>query len=120
MGYKIIAQFHIDKPREIGKQKVKISKREMMMAKDELQERVLRKKIREIISESGREELTKKFRIYAKTVLGHANKIFNTANRTNKDFVKPNWKHNYQSVVALETILKSMKKIADKRWKLDK
>jgi hypothetical protein len=102
LGYKIIAQFHIDKPREIGKQKVKISKREMMMAKDELQ------------------ELTKKFRIYAKTVLGHANKIFNTANRTNKDFVKPNWKHNYQSVVALETILKSMKKIADKRWKLDK
>ena len=36
------------------------------MAKDELQERVLRKKIREIISESGREELTKKLKLKVK------------------------------------------------------
>jgi len=113
-------QFHIDEPREIGKQKVKVSRKDMMMAKDELQERVLRKKIREIIGENRKEELTKKYRMYAKRVLGHANRIYDSAKRTNKDFVKPNWKHNFQGVVALETIVKSMKKIADKRWKLDK
>ena len=73
----------------------------------------------EIICENRKEELTKKFRMYAKSVLGHANKIYDTAQRTNKDFVKPNWKHNFQSVVALESIVKSMKKIADKRWKLE-
>jgi len=80
----------------------------------------LREIIREeIICENRKEELTKKFRMYAKSVLGHANKIYDTAQRTNKDFVKPNWKHNFQSVVALESIVKSMKKIADKRWKLE-
>lgn len=46
-----MAEFHIDEPREIGKQKVRLSKKELMMAKDDLQERVLRKKIREIIEE---------------------------------------------------------------------
>jgi hypothetical protein len=62
LGYKIIAQFHIDKPREIGKQKEKIMrKRNGMMVKDELQERVLRKKIREEIKslkESGQGRLS--------------------------------------------------------------
>ena len=43
-------QFHIDEPREIGKQKVKITKKDMMV-KDKLQEKLLRKKIREIIKE---------------------------------------------------------------------
>lgn len=44
-----MAQFPVDEPREIGKQKVKLTKKDMMMAKGSLQEKVLRKKIREII-----------------------------------------------------------------------
>ena len=42
--------FHIDEPREIGKKRLRISKKELNMVKDDLTERVLRKKIREIIS----------------------------------------------------------------------
>ena len=43
-------KFHIDEPREIGKKRDRISKKELNMVKDDLTERVLRKKIREIIS----------------------------------------------------------------------
>lgn len=42
--------FHVDEPREIGKKRLRISKKELNMVKDDLTERVLRKKIREIIS----------------------------------------------------------------------
>ena len=41
--------FHIDEPREIGKKRDRISRKELNMVKDDLTERVLRKKIREII-----------------------------------------------------------------------
>ena len=43
-------KFHIDEPRVIGKKRLRISKKELNMVKDDLTERVLRKKIREIIS----------------------------------------------------------------------
>ena len=42
--------FHIDEPREIGKKRDRVSRKELNMVKDDLTERVLRKKIREIIS----------------------------------------------------------------------
>ena len=42
-------KFHIDEPREIGKKRDRISRKELNMVKDDLTERVLRKKIREII-----------------------------------------------------------------------
>jgi len=42
--------FHIDEPREIGKKKIRVTSKELNMVKDDLTERVLRKKIREIIS----------------------------------------------------------------------
>ena len=41
--------FHIDEPREIGKKRDRISRKELNMVKDDLTERVIRKKIREII-----------------------------------------------------------------------
>ena len=41
--------FHIDEPREIGKKRLKVTSKELNMVKDDLTERVLRKKIREII-----------------------------------------------------------------------
>ena len=41
--------FHIDEPREIGKKRDRISRKELNMVKDDLTERVFRKKIREII-----------------------------------------------------------------------
>ena len=47
-------KFHIDEPREIGKKRDRISRKELNMVKDDLTERVLRKKIREIISKIGR------------------------------------------------------------------
>ena len=43
-------KFHIDEPREIGKKRDRISRKELNMVKDDLTERVFRKKIREIIS----------------------------------------------------------------------
>ena len=42
--------FHIDEPREIGKRRDRISSKELEIVKTDLTERVLRKKIREIIS----------------------------------------------------------------------
>jgi|TARA_B100000809_G_scaffold53495_1_gene48960 hypothetical protein len=42
-------KFHIDEPREIGKKRDRVSRKELNMVKDDLTERVLRKKIREII-----------------------------------------------------------------------
>jgi hypothetical protein len=43
-------KFHIDEPREIGKRRDRISSKELEIVKTDLTERVLRKKIREIIS----------------------------------------------------------------------
>jgi len=37
-------KFHIDEPREIGKKRDRISRKELNMVKDDLTERVLRKK----------------------------------------------------------------------------
>ena len=42
--------FHIDEPREIGKKRDRISSKELEIVKTDLTERVLRKKIREIVS----------------------------------------------------------------------
>ena len=41
--------FHIDEPREIGKKKVRVSPKELMMVKKDLTERVVKKKLREFI-----------------------------------------------------------------------
>ena len=41
--------FHIDEPREIGKKRDRVSSKDLKMVKTDLEERVLRKKIREII-----------------------------------------------------------------------
>ncbi|MBT4732239.1 hypothetical protein HOB87_09765 [Candidatus Woesearchaeota archaeon] len=41
--------FHIDEPREIGKKRLKISSRDKMELKDDLTERLVVKKIKEII-----------------------------------------------------------------------
>ena len=43
-------KFHIDEPREIGKKRNRISSKELEIVKTDLTERVLRKKIREIVS----------------------------------------------------------------------
>tara|TARA_Y100000758_G_scaffold266534_1_gene206736 strand:+ start:333 stop:488 length:156 start_codon:yes stop_codon:yes gene_type:complete len=43
-------KFHIDEPREIGKRRDRISSKELEIVKTDLTERVLRKKIREIVS----------------------------------------------------------------------
>ena len=41
--------FHIDEPREIGKKKVKLSRKDFMTIKDDLTEVVVKKKLRELI-----------------------------------------------------------------------
>ena len=41
--------FHVDEPREIGKKRDRVSSKELEIVKTDLTERVLRKKIREII-----------------------------------------------------------------------
>ena len=44
--------FHIDEPREIGKKRIRVSKNDLMAAKDELSEIVVRKKIREMVKKN--------------------------------------------------------------------
>ena len=41
--------FHVDEPREIGKKKVRVSPKELMIVKKDLTERVVKKKLREFI-----------------------------------------------------------------------
>ena len=48
--------FHIDEPREIGKKKIRVSKNDLMAAKDELSEIVIRKKIKEMVKKELTEE----------------------------------------------------------------
>ena len=48
--------FHIDEPREIGKKRIRVSKNDLMAAKDELSEIVVRKKIREMVKKELTEE----------------------------------------------------------------
>ena len=43
--------FHIDEPREIGKKRLRISSRDKMELKDDLTERLVGKKIKEIIKQ---------------------------------------------------------------------
>ena len=43
--------FHIDEPREIGKKKLKMTSRDKSELKDDLTERFVKKKIREIIKQ---------------------------------------------------------------------
>ncbi len=43
--------FHIDEPREIGKKKLRISSRDKRELKDELTERLVIQKIREIVKQ---------------------------------------------------------------------
>ena len=49
-------KFHIDEPREIGKKRDRISKKELNMVKDDLTEIVVRKKIREMVKKELTEE----------------------------------------------------------------
>ena len=41
--------FHIDEPREIGKKKGRVSPKELKMVKQDLTERIVKKKLREFI-----------------------------------------------------------------------
>ena len=43
--------FHVDEPREIGKKKLRISSRDKRELKDELTERLVMKKISEIVKQ---------------------------------------------------------------------
>ena len=47
----IMKTFHIDEPREIGKKKLRISSRDKRELKDELTERLVIQKIREIVKQ---------------------------------------------------------------------
>ena len=49
-------KFHIDEPREIGKKRIRVSKNDLMAAKDELSEIVIRKKIKEMVKKELTEE----------------------------------------------------------------
>ena len=49
-------KFHIDQPREIGKKRIRVSKNDLMAAKDELSEIVIRKKIKEMVKKELTEE----------------------------------------------------------------
>ncbi len=44
--------FHIDEPREIGKKRIKVSPKELMMVKKDLTEKIAIKKIREYIKKA--------------------------------------------------------------------
>ena len=41
--------FHVDEPNEIGKKRIRVSRNDLIDAKDELTELVVKKKLRELI-----------------------------------------------------------------------
>ena len=43
--------FHVDEPREIGKKKERVSSKDIMMIKKDLTERIVKKKLKELINE---------------------------------------------------------------------
>jgi len=49
-------KFHIDQPREIGKKRIRVSKNDLIAAKDELSEIVVRRKIKEMVKKELTEE----------------------------------------------------------------
>ena len=53
-------KFHIDEPREIGKRRDRVSRKELNMVKDDLTEIVVRKKIREMVKQELKEEAAMK------------------------------------------------------------
>jgi len=42
-------KFHVDEPNEIGKKRIRVSRNDLIDAKDELSEFVVKKKLRELI-----------------------------------------------------------------------
>ena len=42
-------KFHVDEPNEIGKKRIRVSRNDLIDAKDELTELVVKKKLRELI-----------------------------------------------------------------------
>ena len=64
-------KFHIDEPREIGKKRDRISRKELNMVKDDLTEIVVRKKIREMV----KQELTEETAVLSKSDVKKMEKI---------------------------------------------
>ncbi len=64
-------KFHIDEPREIGKRRDRVSRKELNMVKDDLTEIVVRKKIREMV----KQELTEETAVLSKSDVKKMEKI---------------------------------------------
>ena len=87
--------FHIDEPREIGKKRIRVSKNDLMAAKDELSEIVVRKKIREMV----KKELTEETAVLTKSEIKKMERVSEKLIKDLETFLKV-WKKKHKVSVS--------------------
>jgi len=87
--------FHIDEPREIGKKRIRVSKNDLMAAKDELSEIVVRKKIREMV----KKELTEETAVLSKSEIKKMERVSEKLIKDLETFLKV-WKKKHKVSVS--------------------
>ena len=88
-------KFHIDEPREIGKKRIRVSKNDLMAAKDELSEIVVRKKIREMV----KKELTEETAVLTKSEIKKMERVSEKLIKDLETFLKV-WKKKHKVSVS--------------------
>jgi len=88
-------KFHIDEPREIGKKRIRVSKNDLMAAKDELSEIVVRKKIREMV----KKELTEETAVLTKSEIKKMERVSEKLIKDLEMFLKV-WKKKHKVSVS--------------------
>jgi hypothetical protein len=88
-------KFHIDEPREIGKKRIRVSKNDLMAAKDELSEIVVRKKIREMV----KKELTEETAVLSKSEIKKMERVSEKLIKDLETFLKV-WKKKHKVSVS--------------------
>ncbi len=91
--------FHVDEPREIGKKRIRVSKNDMIIAKDELSEIVVRRKIREMI----KQELSEETAVLSKSEIKKMEKLSQKLIKDLETFLKV-WKKKHKVSVS-DTVL---------------
>ena len=88
-------KFHIDEPRENGKKRIRVSKNDLMAAKDELSEIVVRKKIREMV----KKELTEETAVLSKSEIKKMERVSEKLIKDLETFLKV-WKKKHKVSVS--------------------
>lgn len=88
-------KFHIDQPREIGKKRIRVSKNDLIAAKDELSEIVVRRKIKEMV----KKELTEETAVLSKSEIKKMERVPEKLIKDLETFLKV-WKKKHKVSVS--------------------